>query len=112
MRPSLLTTATIERYLADGHWSRETMVDRYREFAQTFPQRTACQDEKDIYSWAALDRVTDRSAANLITMGLHRDSTALVQTASSCREVLMRIALKKAGIILSLIHISEPTRPY
>ena len=99
MRPSLLTTATIERYLANGHWSRETMVDRYREFAQTFPQRTACQDEKDIYSWAALDRVTDRIAANLITMGLHRDSTALVQTASSCREVLMRIALKKAGII-------------
>jgi non-ribosomal peptide synthetase component E (peptide arylation enzyme) len=99
MRPSLLTPETIDRYLADGHWSRETMIDRYRAFARTVPERTACLDETDTFSWEALDRVTDTLAANLIALDLERDSTALVQTASSCREVLIRIAFKKAGLI-------------
>ena len=99
MHPSLLTPAKIENYLAKGMWSRETMVDRYRQFARTVPDRLACRDERDCYSWTELDKATDRVAANLIELGLERDSTALVQTASSCLEVLIRIAFKKAGII-------------
>ena len=34
MRPSLLTPSDIDKHLADGHWSHDTMVSRYRAFAQ------------------------------------------------------------------------------
>ena len=99
MRPSLLTSNDIEAYLAEGHWARDTMVDRYRTYARTYPCRIACRDESGSYSWAELDSITDLLAANLVGLSLPRDSTALVQIPSSCREAAIRIAFKKAGII-------------
>ena len=99
MRPSLLSPSDIDIYLADGHWSRDTMVGRYRAFAERHADKIACRDESETYSWAELDALTDDLAANLIALGLARDATALVQMPSSCREVIVRIAFKKAGII-------------
>ena len=99
MRPFLLTSKDIDRYLHSGHWSSETMVDRYTTYASEIPNHTACRDRTDSYNWAQLHTVTDRLAANLIDMGVARDATALVQIPSSCREFILRIGLKKAGII-------------
>lgn len=99
MRPYLTTPDVIDRYLAAGQWTRETMVDRYRAHAKTHPDGVACRDGDSTYSWAELDAATDRLAANLIGLGLARDATALVQIPSSCREILLRVAFKKAGII-------------
>lgn len=99
MRPYLVTPDIIDEYLDAGYWSRETMVDRYRAHAADYPDGIACRDGEDTYSWAELDAATDRLAANLIDLGLDRDTTALIQIPSSCREILLRVALKKAGII-------------
>ena len=99
MRPYLTTPDLIDRYLAAGQWTRETMVDRFRAHAKTHPDRVACRDGESIYSWAELDTVSDRLAAHLIDLGIQRDATALVQMPSSCREIVLRIALKKAGVI-------------
>ena len=99
MRPYLVTPEIIDAYLDAGHWSRETMVDRYREYAVDYPDRIACSDSVEAYSWSELDAATDRVAAHFIDLGLARDSTALIQIPSSCREVVLRVGLKKAGII-------------
>jgi 2,3-dihydroxybenzoate-AMP ligase len=99
MRPYLVTPDIVDGYLDAGYWSRDTMVDRYRTYATEHPDRVACRDGESTYSWAELDGVTDRLAGNLIGLGLARDATALVQIPSSCREFILRIALKKAGII-------------
>jgi acyl-CoA synthetase (AMP-forming)/AMP-acid ligase II len=99
MRPYLTTPDLIDRYLAAGQWTRETMVDRYRAHAKTHPDRVACRDGDATYNWAELDTVSDRLAANLIELGIPRDATALVQIPSSCREIVLRVALKKAGVI-------------
>lgn len=99
MRPFLVTPDIIESYLEDGHWSRETMLDRYRAHAAGYPDRIACSDSAETYSWAELDAASTRVAANLIDLGLERDATALVQIPSTCREIVFRVALKKAGII-------------
>lgn len=99
MRPFLVTPETVDAYLEAGHWSRETMLDRYRAYAADFPNGIACRDSIEAYSWAELDEVTDRLAANLIGLGLERDATALIQLPSSCREIVLRVGLKKAGII-------------
>lgn len=99
MRPHLTTPEVIESYLDAGYWTRDTMVDRYRRHAETYPDHIACSDSEGTYSWAELDSTTDRLAANLIDLGLDRDATALIQIPSSCREIVLRVALKKAGVI-------------
>ena len=99
MKPSLLDQETIDAYLAAGHWSRVTMVDRYAAFAKDFPDEVACRDSKQAVTWRQLDELTDRVAANLIACGVPRDARALVQMPSSSREMVLRVAFKKAGII-------------
>ena len=99
MQPSLLSPEDIQANLAAGVWSEETTLDCYRRHARERPTALACRDADDTYSWSELDAITDRLAASLVSMGLERDSRALVQMPSSSREVVLRIALKKAGII-------------
>ena len=99
MKPSLLDREKIEAYLAAGYWTRETMVERYAAYARDFPDKTACRDSQEEITWRGLDERTDRIAANLIARGIERDARALVQMPSSNREIVLRIAFKKAGII-------------
>ena len=99
MHPSLTSSEDMERYIAAGHWSRDTLVDCYRSYAVEFPNRIAFRDSNTSYTWSELDVVTNRFAIYLATLGLKRDATALVQTASTCREIIIRVAFKKAGII-------------
>ena len=99
MQPFLVTPDIIDSYLDAGHWSRETMLDRYRAYAAECPHKIACSDGTEAYSWTELDAASDRVAANLIDLGLPRDATALIQIPSTCREIVLRVALKKAGII-------------
>jgi len=99
MQPYLTTPDIVEGYLEAGHWSRETMLDRFRHFATEYPKKIACRDGIESFSWAELETASDRLAANLIDLGIARDATALIQIPSSCREIVLRVALKKAGII-------------
>ena len=99
MKPSLLTPNDIDAYLNAGHWTRETMVDRYNKFAARVPDGIACRDSTETYSWSSLKTVTDCLAVSLIELGIPRDATAIVQTPSNCRELVLRVAFKKAGII-------------
>ena len=99
MKPTLIDREKTESYLAAGHWTRETMVGRYAAYARDFPGKVACRDAEQEITWRQLDEITDRIAANLIALGLHRDARALVQIPSSSREMVLRIAFKKAGIL-------------
>lgn len=99
MRPSRIDREKVETYLAAGHWSRETMVDRYGAYARDVPDRIACRDGEAGFTWRRLHEVTDRIAANLIARGIPRDGRALVQIPSSARETVLRIAFKKAGVL-------------
>lgn len=99
MQPYLTTPEIIESYLEAEYWSRETMLDRFRQFSNEYPEKIACRDSLESFSWAELETASDRVAANLIDLGIERDTTALIQIPSSCREIVLRVALKKAGII-------------
>ena len=99
MRPSRIDREKVETYVAAGHWSRETMVDRYGAYARDVPDQVACRDGETEFTWRRLHEVTDRIAANLIARGIPRDGRALVQIPSSARETVLRIAFKKAGVL-------------
>ena len=66
MKPSLLDQEKIEAYLAAGHWTRETMVERYAAYTRNIPEKIACRDSQEEITWRELDELTDRIAANLI----------------------------------------------
>ena len=99
MKPFLLDDEKIEAYLAAGYWSRATMVERYASYARDFPEKIACRDSAEEITWRELHEITDRIAANLIAREIERDARALVQMPSSNRELTLRIAFKKAGIL-------------
>ena len=99
MKPYLLDQSTIDDYLAAGHWTRETMVERYAAYARDVADTIACRDGTAEITWRQLDEITDCIAANLIGRGIGRDARALVQMPSSSREMVLRAAFKKAGII-------------
>ncbi len=105
MQPSRFGRSDIEAFLEAGYWSRETMVDRYRFYAAALPAKVACRDPAETLTWKELDAATDRVAASLVELGLERDARALVRMPSSCREVVLRIAFKKAGIIGAFVPL-------
>lgn len=99
MKPTRLTREELEGYVNNGYWPRESMVERYRSHAKKRPRQIACQDAGEVYTWGQIDTLSERLAANLIGLGLARDERVMVQMPSSCREFVLRISLKKAGLI-------------
>ena len=106
MKPARIDPNKAEDYLAAGHWSRETMVDRYAAYARECPDRIACRDWESRLTWRQLDKATDWIAAALIARGIPRNDRALVQIPSSNREMMLRIAFKKAGVLGSFAPMS------
>ena len=96
MKPTHINQEKIEAYLEAGHWARGTMVECYTTYAQDFPDKVACRDAETEFTWRQLNEITTRIAANLISLGLQRDARVLVQIPSSSREMVLRMALKKA----------------
>ena len=84
MQPSLLKPPEILRYLDDGHWTKETQANRFSYYATVRPKAVACQDYTGSVTWAELDIATNQLAANLVGLGLSRDSRALVRMSSGC----------------------------
>tara|TARA_Y100001960_G_scaffold312307_1_gene373855 strand:+ start:1208 stop:2836 length:1629 start_codon:yes stop_codon:yes gene_type:complete len=99
MNPTHIDQEKIESYLEAGHWCRETMVGCYAAYARDFPNKVACRDAEIELTWRQFDEITTRIAANLIGLGLQRDARVLVQIPSSSRDMVLRAAFKKAGIL-------------
>jgi hypothetical protein len=50
MQPYLTTPEIIESYLEAEYWSRETMLDRFRQFSNEYPEKIACRDSLESFS--------------------------------------------------------------
>ena len=99
MEPSEIAKATIEQYVDDSYWSTETMISSFQVYADKYPSKIACSDSLENFNWRQLHNVTDDLASNLIDLGLARDERVLVQIPSSSKEIVLRIALQKAGLL-------------
>ena len=93
-------TQRLYRFVGLG-WAMQMVLTGQRldaETARDVLDKIACRDSQEEITWQRLDKLTDDIAANLIARGIERDARALVQMASSNRELVLRIAFKKAGI--------------
>ena len=86
------------------------MIQRYANYARALPNKIACRDPKGELTWQQLDELSNLIATRLIDMGIHRDAPALIQIKSSTREMILRVALKKAGIIGCFVPIQWRSR--
>lgn len=75
------------------------MVGAYERYAAKIPARVACRDDDTQYSWLEVKTLSDRLAANLVKLGLQRGERVLAQMVTGCDEFVLRIALKKVGLV-------------
>ncbi len=94
-----LTAAAAERLVDCGLWDRTTMPAACDRFAAEYPTTTALTDTERHYTWQELKTVSDGLAAALVRLGLKRGERVLVQVPGGSMDVVLRLALKKAGVL-------------
>ena len=85
--------------MAEGLWTEETMVSRLRSLAKEKGDRIAASDARRRLTWAELDSESYRVGQSLREIGLKRGDLVVVQLPNWVENLLMRYALKRAGLL-------------
>ena len=109
----------IQRYVAEGWWSDETLDTLARAAAETAPDRVAVVDPPDREALAfgpplrldhaALARATDALAARLHAAGLREGDRVIVQLPNIVELVATYLAAARLGLVLSPIPMQYGT---
>ncbi len=97
----LLSEERIERDRDD--WPDRTTVDYLKDHVAKRPDKTAFIDPRSEYTFAELDKRSDRIAASLSTEGLGKADRVSVQLPNWNEFVLLRLALVKLGAVINPI---------
>ncbi|MGQ0651216.1 MAG: (2,3-dihydroxybenzoyl)adenylate synthase [Betaproteobacteria bacterium] len=88
-----------QRYRQKGYWQDKSLRDEFAVCFAGFSNRTFLVDGDKQYTYADVDRITDKLALNLLELGL-RPLDRVVPTLPNCAEfVLLYFALQKIGCI-------------
>ena len=87
------------RYRAKGYWQDRSLRDEFADMFRKFAPRVFVVDGDRQYSYAEVDRLSDRLALNLLELGL-RPLDAVVLTLPNVAEfIILYFALQKMGAI-------------
>lgn len=103
--PTRFTKSMVERYMAEGLWSKETMVSRLRSLAKEKGDAIAASDARRRITWAELDAESHRVGQSLREIGLKRGEPVLVQLPNWVENLLTRYALKRAGLLGAYVPV-------
>src|SRR5664279_4560259 len=84
---------------AKGYWRDRTLAQEFAVVFKAFAARTAVIDGDRQYTYADVDRLSDRLALNLLTLGLKPLQAAVLQLPNVAEFVLLYFALQKIGVI-------------
>ncbi|MEO8134504.1 MAG: AMP-binding protein [Betaproteobacteria bacterium] len=87
------------RYRAKGYWQDRTLAQEFAVVFKRFAQRTAVIDGERVYTYADVDRISDRLALNLLDLGLAPAQSAVLQLPNVAEFVFLYFALQKIGVI-------------
>ena len=93
------TRERAEAALASGSWIDSTIGDALRATARRFPTRAAYVGDDRTIDFAALDEVTERLGAALLTLGLAPGDRAIFQVGTTVETAIVLLACFKAGIV-------------
>jgi 2,3-dihydroxybenzoate-AMP ligase len=88
-----------ERYRAAGAWRDLTIAEEFRAIADRFPDRPAVVGPDATFTYAELDRLADRVAVGLRSVGVAPRDRVLLQLTNSAATVLTWYGLLKAGAV-------------
>ena len=84
---------------AKGYWQDKTLVQEFAVVFKEFSDRIAVIDGDAQYTYADVDRLSDRLALNLLQLGLGPLQPAVLQLPNVAEFVLLYFALQKIGVI-------------
>lgn len=91
--------AVAAEYRAKGYWRDEPLTDVIARHTGDAAEATAILCGERAFTYAALDRLSDRLAAALQARGLRPDDTALVQLPNRAEFYVVFFALLKCGAV-------------
>ena len=84
---------------AKGYWQDKTLAQEFAVVFKQYADRTAVIDGDAEYTYADVDRLSDRLALNLLQLGLRPLQPAVLQLPNVAEFVLLYFALQKIGVI-------------
>jgi 2,3-dihydroxybenzoate-AMP ligase len=89
----------VQRYLAKGLWTAESLADLLEARARAFPERIFLTDASGQLSYAEVDRLAAHAALRFLDLGLKRRDIVLLQLPNVREFIVAFFALQKIGVI-------------
>ena len=88
-----------ERYREKGYWQDKSLAEEFADVFRQYGDRIAFLDRGKTYTYADVDRASDRLALNLLDFGLQPLDRVVVQMPNVIEFVFLYFALQKIGCI-------------
>ena len=88
-----------KRYREKGYWRDKSLAEEFAPVFKQYADRTAIIDRDSRFTYAEVDRVSDRLALNLLDAGLAPLDRVVVQLPNVIEFVYLYFALQKIGCI-------------
>lgn len=98
-KPTRMPQEMVQAYLGNGSWPPDTMVCAIERHATNLPDGEAMSDRRNRLTWAQVNRKSDLLAMGFLDLGLKRDDLVLIQLPNGVENLLVRVAMKKAGLL-------------
>lgn len=104
-KPTRFTPDMLREYMRQGYWPADTTVSALERYAREFPLQEGVVDSRHRLTWDEVKRRTDLLALGLLDCGLQRDEVVVVLLPNGVENILVRIALKKAGLLAAFAPV-------
>jgi non-ribosomal peptide synthetase component E (peptide arylation enzyme) len=101
MKPIRYDKKEIEKYVRDGYWKDTILPDYWERNAERWPDKEALVDSAGTrLTWQqAVLRINRIALALVKVLELERDDRLMIQLPNIAEQVLVRLAIEKAGIL-------------
>ncbi len=102
-KPTRFTQEMIDAWVRSGEWTGTTTLDLLEGHAESRPDDISIVDARHRLTWSEARAVVERFARTLAGIGLDRDTPVVLQVPNSVEETLLRLALKRVGLLAAYV---------
>ncbi len=102
-RPTRFTQEMIDGWVRAGYWTGTTTIDLFEAHAEARPDEISIVDARRRLTWGEARAAVDGFARMLAAMALDRDTPVVMQLPNSVEESLLRLALKRLGLLAAYV---------
>ena len=104
-RPTRFTQEMIDAWVRSGEWTGTTTLDLLEGHAEARPDEISIVDPRHRLTWGEALGAVDGFARSLAGMALDRDTPVVLQVPNSVEESLLRLALKRLGLLAAYVPV-------